>query len=120
MTNLSAVQFSSASLQRATYSDYYGESCWKGGVGVQFCGWLLLGLLWGGGVSDSDYNNNKGYLEGQTKFAEMDRVGEDEKLILSTNGLEKGYRAKMAAWKNGKQIAIQPPYDKSDKRFTGR
>ena len=26
----------------------------------------------------------------------------------------------MAAWRNGKQMAIQPPYAKSDKRFTGR
>ena len=90
MIYVSAVLFSSASLQRATYSDYYGESCWKGGVGVQFCGWLLLGLLWGGGVSDSDYNNNKGYLEDQTKFSEKDRVGEDEKLIPFTNILDKG------------------------------
>ena len=71
-------------------------------------------------MSDSDYNNNEGYLDDQTKFSEKDRVGEDEKLIPFTNGLDKGYRAKMAAWKNGKQIAIQPPYAKSDKRFTGR
>ena len=56
-------------------------------------------MLWGVGVSDFDYNNNEGYLEDQTNFAEKDRVGEDEKLIPFTNGLDKGYRAKMAAWK---------------------
>jgi len=68
-----------------------------------------VALLWGGGVSDSDYNNKEGYLQEQTGFAENDRVGEDGKLIPFTNGLDKGYRAKMVAWKNGKQIAIQPP-----------
>ena len=90
MTNVSAVQYSSTSLQHVTHSDYYGENFWKGGVGIQLCGWLLVGLLWGGGVSDSDYNNNEGYLDDQTKFAEKDRVGEDEKLIPFTSILDKG------------------------------
>lgn len=118
MTNVSAVQFSNSDLQRATYSDYYGENCWKGGVGIQLCGWTLVGLLWGGGVSDSEYNSSEGYLQSQITFAENDLV--EGKLITFTNGLDKGYRAKMAAWRNGKQMAIQPPYAKSDKRFTGR
>ena len=95
----------------------YNENCWKGDVGIQLCGWLVVGLPWGGGVSDSDYNNNEGYLKGQINFAEEDKV--DGRYIPFTNGLDKGYRAKMAAWRNGKQIAIQPPYAKSDKRFTG-
>eukprot|EP00956_Cyclotella_meneghiniana_P034726 scaffold107879_cov23-Cyclotella_meneghiniana.AAC.1 len=34
---------------RATHIDYYGENCWKGSVGIQLCGWTLVGLLWGGG-----------------------------------------------------------------------
>ena len=50
-------------------------------------------------MSDSDYSNNEGYLEDQTKFAEKDRVGEDEKLIPFTNGLDKGYRGK---WRHGR------------------
>ena len=41
MTNVSAFAFSDASLQRATYSDYYGENCFKGGVFCQLCGWLV-------------------------------------------------------------------------------
>ena len=45
MSNVSAVQFSNSDLQRATYSDYYGENCWKGGVGIQLCGWLVVALL---------------------------------------------------------------------------
>ena len=90
MTNVSAVQFSNSDLQRATHSDYYGENCWKGGVGVQLCGWLLVGLLWGGGVSDSEYNSNKGYLQSQITFAENDQV--EGKLIPFTNGLDKWYR----------------------------
>ena len=38
MTNISSVRFNDASLQRSTYSEYYGENCWKGGVSVQRCG----------------------------------------------------------------------------------
>eukprot|EP00956_Cyclotella_meneghiniana_P017692 scaffold29047_cov43-Cyclotella_meneghiniana.AAC.2 len=64
------------------------------------------------------YNSSEGYLQSQITFAENDLV--EGKLIAFTNGLDKGYRAKMAAWRNGKQMAIQPPYAKSDKRFTGR
>ena len=64
------------------------------------------------------YNSSEGYLQSKITFAENDLV--EGKLITFTNGLDKGYRAKMAAWRNGKQMAIQPPYAKSDKRFTGR
>ena len=63
MTNVSAFAFSDASLQRATYSDYYGENCFKGGIFCQLCGWLGNEDLCGGRVSDSDYNNNVGYLK---------------------------------------------------------
>jgi len=46
--------------------------------------------------------------DSQITFAENDRV--EGKPIPFTNGLDKGYRAKMAAWRNGKQIAIQTIY----------
>ena len=43
--------------------------------------------------------------DSQITFAENDRV--EGKPIPFTNGLDKGYRAKMAAWRNDKEIAIQ-------------
>ena len=44
----------------------------KGSVSIMHCGWLVVGLLWGGGVSDSEYNRKEGYLEAQDRFAEID------------------------------------------------
>eukprot|EP00956_Cyclotella_meneghiniana_P025836 scaffold54690_cov69-Cyclotella_meneghiniana.AAC.4 len=88
MTIVSAVQFSNADLQRAVYSNYYGENCWKGGVGIQLFGWTSFGLFVG--------------------WRENDRV--EGKLIPFTNGLDNGYRANMAAWRNGKQMAIETNY----------
>lgn len=117
MTNISAYTFSDASLQRSTYSEYYGENCFKGGVSVQLCGWIGNEDLWGGGVSDSNYNNESGYLEAQRQFQETDLV--DGKIVKFLNALDRGYRPKMAAFKHGRQLAIQPPSAKSDKRFPG-
>ena len=124
MTNVSAPAFSDASLQRATYSDYYAENCFKAGVFCQMCGWLGNDNLWGGGVSDSYYNENAGYLKDQEKFQENDIVvgdGDSEgKVVEFLNILDRGYRGKLAAWSKGKQLALQPPSSKSDRRFQGR
>ena len=117
MTNISAVRFNDASLQRSTYSEYYNENCWKGGVSVQLCGWVTNEDLWGGGVSDSDYNNNSGYLQAQQAYQETDLV--NGKVVKFMNGLDRGYRAKYAAWQTGEQLAIQPPSARSDRRFPG-
>jgi hypothetical protein len=38
LTNMPVPKFAKASLHRATYSQYYGMNCAKGGVGVQLCG----------------------------------------------------------------------------------
>ena len=117
MTNISAVRFNDASLQRSTYSEYYGENCWKGGVSVQLCGWVTNEDLWGGGVSDSNYNNESGYLQAQEEFQKTDLV--NGKVVKFLNVLDRGYRAKYAAWRTGEQLAIQPPSARSDKRFPG-
>lgn len=117
MTNILAVKFSEASLKLENFSEYYGESYWKGYFGIDLCGELVVALVWSDGMSNSDYNNNIGYVQEKIKFYEKDRI--DENIIPFTTGLDKGYRVKMVPWKNGKQIAIQPPYKKSDKRFTG-
>ena len=116
-TNVPAVQYSDAAAQRMTYSEYYGMCCMKGGVSIMLCGWLLVGLLWGGGVSDSQYNKKEGYLEAQAKFVETDLV--DGKKLTFVNILDRGYRAKRDAWEAGMQLAVQPPSARSDRRFRG-
>ena len=96
----------------------------KEGVGMQLCGFLIAEDLWGGGASDSLYHAVAGYLEEQQKFQEMDRVFDAVKnmykVVAFLNLLDRGFRAKMAAWKRGKQQTIQPPSCKSDERFKGR
>jgi hypothetical protein len=124
MTNVSAVKFDDAILQRATYSEYYAENCFKGGVGVQLCGWLVVEDLWGGGVSDTDYNLRSGYLRDQQQFQDKDLVFDDNnvvgRIVRFVILLDRGYRAKSAAWKHGKQLTLQPPSSRSDERFRGR
>ena len=63
MTNIPAYAFENLDTQRATYSDYYGTWCFKGGVGVQLCGWIVNADLWVGAVSDTDYNKKAGYMK---------------------------------------------------------
>jgi hypothetical protein len=122
MTNIEAFSFSDANIQRLTYSKYYNQNCFKGGVFVQLLGWMGVGELWPGAVSDSDYNRREGYLERQMNFANKDLVtvdGDRGKLSVLpfTNVYDKGYRAKMVAWKCGKQKVLQPEWAESDKRF---
>ena len=49
--------------------------------------------LWGGGVSDSDYNNNAGYLKDQQEYQETDLVddGKDGTVVKFHNILDRGY-----------------------------
>ena len=42
-----------------------------------------------------------------------------ETVIEFLNLLDRGFRGKMASWKCGHQVALQPPSAKSDRRFTG-
>ena len=70
--------------------------------------------LWGSGVSDSDYNNDSGSLEEKLRFQESDYV--DGLAIKFLIILVRGYRGKWAAWKCGRQVALQPPSSKSDQR----
>ncbi len=75
--------------------------------------------LWTGGVSDSDYNRRAGYLKKQWRFQENDLVEIDgeRRVVRFLNIYDKGYRAKMTAWENGKQLVLQPDFKESDKRF---
>ena len=121
MTNISAFYFSHPNTQRSTFSKYYAENCFKGGVFCQLCGWLGNDNLWGGGVSDTDYNNSAGYMRDQKEFQELDLVfteGDGVSMIVPfLNIFDRGYRAKIAVWLAGKQEVLQPPSSKGDERF---
>jgi len=115
MTNISAYEFTDADLQRLTYNQYYGENCFKDGIHTQLCSWLGIEDLWLGAVSDSDYNRRAGYLDKQTEFQSNNIY--NGKVIPFLNIYDKGYRAKMAALRNGKQQVLQPDCAKSDEKF---
>jgi hypothetical protein len=113
MTNTEAFSFRDANIQRLTYSKYYNQNCFKGGVFVQLLGWIGVGELWPGAVSDSDYNRREGYLERQMNFANKDLVAVDGgsgklSVLPFTNIYDKGYRAKMVAWKCGEKKFFSP------------
>ena len=112
MTNLPAYSFSDADFQQFTYSECYGENCFKGGVSVQLNSWIQEGALWTGRVSDSDYNRREGYLQKQQEFQEIDLVEIDGKLdvLPFLNVYDKGYRASTVAWKTRNQGVLQPTF----------
>jgi hypothetical protein len=70
--------------------------------------------LWGGNVSDSNYNRNTGYLEEQAAFQQNDLC--DGELLRFTNVYNKGYRAWAICWEHG-QFTAQPIFGRSDERF---
>ena len=41
----------------------YAMNCAKGGVFLQLCGWMGVGQLWCGGISDSTYIEKEKILE---------------------------------------------------------
>jgi hypothetical protein len=90
-------------------------------VFTQLCGWIGLADLWPGAVSESDCNQREGYLQRQKAFADGDLVNSDNNStpihIPFTNIYDKGYQAKMFAWKTGRQLVRQPIWAKSDRRF---
>ena len=117
MTNVPAYTFTDGATQRATYSEYYAMNCLKAGIFIMLCGWLGNEDLWGGAVTDSDYHNQAGYLKEQQRHQESDLIM--GAVIEFLNLLDRGFRGKMASWKCGHQVALQPPSAKSDRRFTG-
>ncbi len=113
MTNIKIPKPTEANLQRLTYSSYYGMNCFKGGIGLQQCGWILTHDVWVGCASDTKYQ--EGICEAQDEFAKADKVENDH--LSFTNVLDKGYRTRLAAWRNGKQHTLQPEFAKSDSKF---
>lgn len=125
MTGIPAFKFGAAELQRNTFSKYYAGNCFKGGIGIQLCSWGLTWTLWGGHVSDSEYNEKAGYLEAQEEFQKKDLVqqGTDPtsapKVLPFTNVLDKGYRARATNYSHGEQLTAQPVFGRSDQQFKG-
>ena len=117
LTNIPVPKFAKASLHRATYSQYYGMNCAKGGVGVQLCGWVTAERAWTGAVEDGTYHSKAGYTEAQKEFQEADLV--DGKVIKFHNILDRGYRGNATAFRQD-QLCLQPPSARSDRRFTGK
>jgi len=118
MTNIVIPKPGDADLQRRTYSKYYGHNCFKGSVGLQLCGWIITYDLWLGAVSDTMYQEKCGVLKLQEDFARYDKV--DDKEIPFLNIFDKGYRIRLAAWRNGNQLVLQPHFAKSDEKFSGK
>ena len=116
MTSIKIPKPNDAQMQRLTYSPYYGCNCFKGGSFIQLCGWLGTHDLWTGCVSDTRYQNESGILEKQMEFATTD-LDENGEVTPFTNILDKGYRIRLAAFKVGKQMVLQPIFAKSDATF---
>lgn len=109
-TNINLPTPNDGSLNRRSYSNYYGGSVDKrGGVLSQLCGWVGVWYLWTGAVSESAYLSKSGILVKQRMLHQRMRV--------ATNTV-KGYHCYIAAWKNGRQSILQPTFAKSDKQFT--
>jgi hypothetical protein len=120
MTNVPAYQFTDSDLQRLTYSEYYSQCCFKGGVFTQLMGWQGVGDLWTGRITDTDYTKREGFLQAQRIFQENDKVIIDgeEKILPWLNIFDKGFRVNAAAWAEGEQLVLQPDFAKSDRRFS--
>ena len=117
MTSVVCPKPSNAELQRLTWSSYYGSNCFKGGIGLQLCGWIVTHDMWTGCVSDTKYQEESGIFKMQEEFAKTDPVGPDGENLPFTNIFDKGYRNRLAAWQSGHQLTLQPEFAKSDQKF---
>ncbi len=64
--------------------------------------------MWGGNISNSNYNEMARYLDEQWTFQMEDLV--DGEVVPFTNVYDKGYRARAVCWRKGKQLVAQPIY----------
>jgi DDE superfamily endonuclease len=117
-TDISIPKPSDAEAQRLTYSPYYAGNVAKGSVHIQPSGWMGVGELYMGAVSDSEYMKHSKIFEYQQKYLPL--FEEDETAISKTfvNILDKGYRITKAAWDAGHQTVLQPAFKRSDRKFT--
>jgi DDE superfamily endonuclease len=106
---------STADNQRRTYSAYYAGNVAKGAVFCQPCGWMGTHDLWEGSVSDTAYMENSGILDIHTTY--ISKYDSEDADATWTIIVDKGYRVDEAAWNNGQQIVMQPPFHRSDVKF---
>jgi len=111
-TNVPLLSPQDPDLQAALYSEYYAETCAKGGVAVQQCGYIRTLPLCTGAIGDQDYLSKTETFEKQKQFTEADNTSDEPAL----NVLDKGYRSCLAAQKEGQQC-MQPNFAQSDMRF---
>jgi len=111
-TNVPLLSPQDPDLQAALYSEYYAETCAKGGVAVQQCGYIRTLPLCTGAIGDQDYLSKTETFEKQKQFTEADSTSDEPAL----NVLDKGYRSCLAAQKEGQQC-MQPNFAQSDMRF---
>ena len=75
-------------------------------------------------MSDTDYNKRAGYLKEQHKFQENDLVFDDGdamgRKVVFLILYNRGYRAKMAAYLEGKQEVVPSLASRSNERFRDR
>ena len=116
-TNVKVMKPGDAVLQRTTYSQYYKQNCAKGGVHLQFCGWMGTEELWTGNVCDSEYQTGGNIIKDQKAFAQWDRdkSGNTNPFMMI---LDKGYRIVEVAFQEGDgQTTTQPDFAKADEKF---
>lgn len=107
---------STAHIQKATHSDYYGGNCLKGGVRLQLCGFIGVWELWTGGASDTLYLTRSGILEAQEEFQNKDL--HNGEVVPFLNVLDRGYRCTSQAWRAGKQMTLQPHFTNATRDFS--
>ena len=66
-------------------------------------------------ISDTDYNRREEYLKHKECSANNDEM--NVAVLHFTNVYDKGYQAKMVAWKTGKQHILQPVQTERDRPF---
>ncbi len=120
MMNVPAYQFTDSYLQRLTYSEYYNQCCFKGGVFTQLMGWQGVGDLWTGRITGTDYTKHEGYLQRQRAFQERDivTIQGEVRILPCLIIFDKGFQVNMAAWTEGQQLVLQPDFAKRDRRFS--
>jgi hypothetical protein len=105
-----------AHLQRAMWSDYYGQCCAKGGISNQLSGWIRTIPLMTGRITDSSLITTSMILKQQKEFAKEDTSS----VKPVTNVFDKGFRNALDAAMEG-QSCCQPKYSKGQtQQFSGQ
>lgn len=114
MMNIPMLKPSCPGLQLLTFSSYCGGNVCKGGVSLQLCGYITTESLWVGRTPDGHYQTKCGILQKQKDFVSQD----DSSNIPFTMVIDKGYQIAEAAWRQGKQMVLQPTFARSDQKFS--